>query len=706
MGQAESTLFQCQDCTNVQAELNTPTAANKGNDVKRESKVIYVTMSNDSYDDSRTASPSTHENRPYEFFGTDEREEASSFNHHSNTERGLGDTRDGTCDKEDHFTDESGWNSLSESSRTYNTNKVEPLPSLASSSDSEPYNSLLDDVVLEENLNDISSNNHVVFLIDNDSSVIELVPPISVVDDIKRESETEIVEHQVEVNSIDHLVQEKATHTQIDSDSLLSMESPIDQDLLSDATAYSYHEKGADEESECVLVNHTTDSTGFETSLVETRDENCEKLCHEDEHIHEETESVADDGVKGEAFSKMSLKEDDSTKDLLVEENHEQFIEDSNEDVDTEHDDMDDDIDFDESRVEDELNLIKNEVVYGSNDSILNETDDLENRIVNNIAITNVNEFDGCVPVDSFEDIFCSPVLPSSPSKGDIHPSINYSQCKKTIQSDASTPPKLRIYSDSLSVNSSMKSLSSASSHPSRWNEQQRSVCMQKYDPNLFSFMKECSRCFSLASEKDQQIFKSKGSVRTIPFTKGGCASVCPYVDCKIESEGVRMCRRCFTSLHHNPQVEKRKLDKVVDVPIPLTPRKSMSPTRVSESIKPQVMECNGKFQPHIFQNNDGCERCLSLLSNSERSRYEKNSNSPLVTKTSGGCHEACQFFQGVKGSCGVRLCMRCFQSLHKPMSDMLKVKDESICDRGRPEPVTRKTSPIRSDSRGRSVND
>ena len=138
-------------------------------------------------------------------------------------------------------------------------------------------------------------------------------------------------------------------------------------------------------------------------------------------------------------------------------------------------------------------------------------------------------------------------------------------------------------------------------------------------------------------------------------------------------------------------------MSKITEVPT--TPRRSISPTRFTEWIQPQVNECSGKFQPNIFQSNDGCERCLSLLSTNERIKYDTNGNSPLVTMTSGGCHQSCQFFQGEQWRGAVRLCTRCFNSLHKPLTDKLKNKDEGLCDRNRREPVSQE----RSISRGRT---
>jgi hypothetical protein len=139
-------------------------------------------------------------------------------------------------------------------------------------------------------------------------------------------------------------------------------------------------------------------------------------------------------------------------------------------------------------------------------------------------------------------------------------------------------------------------------------------------------------------------------------------------------------------------------MDRYAEISSSTTPPRSVSSTKHS------VMECSEKFQPRVFQYSDGCERCLSLLSDHERAKYEKNGNSPLVTVTSGGCHVSCKFFQGIHGKGGVRLCMRCFQSLHKPLSDTLKVRDEGICDRSRSVSCSR-SSPMRSSSRGRSAS-
>ena len=152
------------------------------------------------------------------------------------------------------------------------------------------------------------------------------------------------------------------------------------------------------------------------------------------------------------------------------------------------------------------------------------------------------------------------------------------------------------------------------------------------------------------------------------------------------------------------------KYDEIV-MNRPVTPRRSScSSGKVTDSLKTHVLPCSEKFQPRIFLHSDGCERCLSLLSEQELTSYYQNGNSPLVTVTSGGCHENCQFSPGIAGtgtSAGLRLCRRCFQYLHKPLSDMLKVKnDEGICDRSRSASVSCSTpSPMRSRSQGRSIS-
>jgi hypothetical protein len=117
-----------------------------------------------------------------DFIESEEREEAAFT--HSDKERYSGVTRDGTLsDKEDNFV-EISYNSGSVSSRSLNTNKVEPLPSLTYSSESDPIHSLLDDTVLEENIKD-NPRNQVMLLLDNQFTGNNLVP--IGVDDLKLE---------------------------------------------------------------------------------------------------------------------------------------------------------------------------------------------------------------------------------------------------------------------------------------------------------------------------------------------------------------------------------------------------------------------------------------------------------------------------------------------------------------------------------------
>ena len=201
MGQSESTLFQCQDCVNVQSELRSPTA--KGD----LSKVIYVTMSNDTYDDSRR---DTH-SMASDFFESDEREASDQVT----TERNVGETRDGTSDKEEQLIE--NFNStMILNSRSHNL-IVDPIPSLVYSSDSDPIKSLLDDVVLEENMDNAMFH------------MVETSTPKRVAKD-----------H-------DDILDDEGISADVDSDSILSLDSPNGPDLFSDATA-SYLEKKADEQ--------------------------------------------------------------------------------------------------------------------------------------------------------------------------------------------------------------------------------------------------------------------------------------------------------------------------------------------------------------------------------------------------------------------------------------------------------------------------
>ena len=169
-----------------------------------------------------------------------------------------------------------------------------------------------------------------------------------------------------------------------------------------------------------------------------------------------------------------------------------------------------------------------------------------------------IANFEGAIDaVDSLEEIFPKPTPPPSSKKLQLSttPSKATTDVKKPFRMPPMSP------SSNASVTSSIRSGSSAGSHPSRWTGTTGIVCMESYEPNLFSTMKGCSRCFSLASEKDQKAFLTKGTIYSIQVTKGGCASACPYIVCQSEPDGVPLCRQCFSSLHNNPQMEKRKMD-------------------------------------------------------------------------------------------------------------------------------------------------
>jgi len=74
--------------------------------------------------------------------------------------------------------------------------------------------------------------------------------------------------------------------------------------------------------------------------------------------------------------------------------------------------------------------------------------------------------------------------------------------------------------------------------------------CSNRWNPTLYCFKKPCSRCYSLASDKEKEKFEANGHHTVITLTSGGCTKLCSKFICKDDEEGVVLCRICFNAVH------------------------------------------------------------------------------------------------------------------------------------------------------------
>ena len=76
---------------------------------------------------------------------------------------------------------------------------------------------------------------------------------------------------------------------------------------------------------------------------------------------------------------------------------------------------------------------------------------------------------------------------------------------------------------------------------------------------------------------------------------------------------------------------------------------------------------CSGKWEPYLFFEKHGCERCLSLATVSERDAFFYYGKHDRVTNTCGGCHRLCNKYSGPRfyDDDAVHMCRLCFHATH-----------------------------------------
>jgi len=75
-------------------------------------------------------------------------------------------------------------------------------------------------------------------------------------------------------------------------------------------------------------------------------------------------------------------------------------------------------------------------------------------------------------------------------------------------------------------------------------------ACSDRWNPALYRSKRPCSRCHSLASEKEKQKFELNGHSTTITLTSGGCNKSCTQFFNEDIKDGVSLCRICFNACH------------------------------------------------------------------------------------------------------------------------------------------------------------
>ncbi|KAL7509431.1 hypothetical protein ACHAXN_009078 [Cyclotella atomus] len=80
-----------------------------------------------------------------------------------------------------------------------------------------------------------------------------------------------------------------------------------------------------------------------------------------------------------------------------------------------------------------------------------------------------------------------------------------------------------------------------------------------RWDPNLHKLKAACERCWTLASESEQNFFVENGGRHLrINLVRGGCPSTCKLFSHRVkvpidgnDDEDIRLCRKCFDDMHH-----------------------------------------------------------------------------------------------------------------------------------------------------------
>lgn len=77
--------------------------------------------------------------------------------------------------------------------------------------------------------------------------------------------------------------------------------------------------------------------------------------------------------------------------------------------------------------------------------------------------------------------------------------------------------------------------------------------------------------------------------------------------------------------------------------------------------------QCSGNWEPYLFLDKRGCERCLSLATEAERDAFFQKGKHACVTSTCGGCHRLCNKYSGPRfyDDDAVHLCRLCFHATH-----------------------------------------
>ena len=76
-------------------------------------------------------------------------------------------------------------------------------------------------------------------------------------------------------------------------------------------------------------------------------------------------------------------------------------------------------------------------------------------------------------------------------------------------------------------------------------------VCTNKFAYKIHPKNGPCDRCWALASEKERDMFVSRGSHLRIAKTRSGCPRSCTIFPPQRERDApVRLCRRCFFATH------------------------------------------------------------------------------------------------------------------------------------------------------------
>ena len=553
MGQSESSLFQCEDKVNAQSE---PIRGNNDHANPREKKVIYLTMSNDTDDDDDDDDVSSRE-----YFKKDERRVMRE------TSPKAGKSSDGKNDKDEYLVENFNTTMNLKSTSPHGLVPLDRVLTLADSSDADSIKSTLDDVyVLDEGRQgEIERLRGSPFeAVQHDAGILaENTDGQDLEDAILGHSQTEPNDSTAtndgeNLSSDEHVATDQVTLA-LDVDAAqedMKNETILAGEEISEETNNFENIPGdaTNEPTIAAIDGETNQMIGDRSTSVYNTDDTTVML--EGELVQEDTDSRSLHEVISEDTNRVHIANDS--------ENHSSggtapAVDELNVVIDDKPIQEVLQIILGWSQVNaDEIDTIQANGKSEDSNTANIATQSFDQQPVDDksTTMTIVKSEEAIDAVDSLDEIYHIPSPPSSPMKLQlpVTPS-RFLDSKKSSVGNPKSP------SSNASVGSSIKSGSSAGAHPSRWIASSGLVCMKAYDPNLFSSMKGCSRCFSMASEKDQKAFLLRGSSVTIQVTKGGCASACPYVDCQnVFSEGVPLCRTCFSNLHNNPQMEKRKL--------------------------------------------------------------------------------------------------------------------------------------------------